>query len=446
MFTRGSDEKAVLAALGKSQAIIEFDLTGKVISANENFCRALGYDFAEIQGRHHSMFVEPSYSNSADYREFWARLGRGEFDRRQYKRIAKGGREIWIEASYNPVFANGQALQSHKIATDVTAQKVKSMEDAGKLAALSRSQAVIEFSPSGEVLTANDNFCSALGYQLSEIAGKHHSMFCDSGYANSPSYRQFWIDLAAGRFQSDEFKRIGRGGKEIWIQATYNPIFDEQGKVFRVVKFATDITGRVHAVEALASGLQALANGDLEQRISLSFPANLEKLRTDFNESIGRLQEALGEIGTCASAIGSAADQVRSGADDLSKRTEQQAASVEETAAALDEITTTSADSQSPRGGGRSDGRRDPRQRRALGTGGQGSHRRHGRHRALLQRDRQHHRRHRRDRLPDQLAGAQCRCRGQRAPVTPAAALRSSRRKFASWHSARPRPPRRSRA
>jgi methyl-accepting chemotaxis protein len=345
MFARGSDDKAILAALGKSQAIIEFDLTGKVLEANENFCKAMGYELREIVGRHHSMFVEPAYAASADYREFWANLGRGQFDSRQYKRIAKGGREVWIEASYNPVFSGSQPYKVVKIASDITAQKTKSMEDSGKLAALSRSQAVIEFTPTGEVLTANDNFCSALGYQLSEIQGRHHSMFCDSAYTNSAAYKQFWADLAAGTFQSDEFKRVGKGGKEIWIQATYNPIVDEQGKVFRVVKFATDITSRVHAVEALAAALQALANGDLEQRITISFPANLEKLRVDFNESVAKLEEAVSEIGSCAAAIGAAADEVRSGADDLSKRTEQQAASVEETAAALDEITTTSADS-----------------------------------------------------------------------------------------------------
>jgi methyl-accepting chemotaxis protein len=345
MFARGSDDKAILAALSKSQATIEFDLTGKVLHANENFCKAMGYELSEIVGRHHSMFVDPAYAASPEYREFWANLGRGQFDSRQYKRIAKGGREVWIEASYNPVFSGGQPYKVVKIASDITAQKIKSMEDAGKIAALSRSQAVIEFTPTGDILTANDNFCSAVGYQLGEIQGRHHSMFCDSTYANSAAYKQFWADLASGKFQSDEFKRIAKGGKEIWIQATYNPIVDEQGKVFRVVKFATDITSRVHAVEALAAGLQALANGDLEQRITIAFPANLEKLRVDFNESVAKLEAAVSEIGACAAAIGAAADEVRSAADDLSKRTEQQAASVEETAAALDEIATTSADS-----------------------------------------------------------------------------------------------------
>jgi methyl-accepting chemotaxis protein len=291
------------------------------------------------------MFVEPAYASSGEYREFWAKLARGEFDKRQYKRIGKGGKEIWIEASYNPVFSGGKPYKVIKIATDITAQKIKSMEEAGKLAALSRSQAVIEFTPRGQILTANDNFCSAVGYQLSEIEGKHHSMFCEAGYANSEAYKQFWAELASGKFQSDEFKRIGKGGKEIWIQATYNPIVDEKGNVFRVVKFATDVTGRVHAVEALARALKSLAEGDLEQRITHTFPSNLEKLRVDFNDSVGKLEDALGTIGMSAAAMAASAGQVRAGADDLSKRTEQQAASVEETAAALEEITKTSTDS-----------------------------------------------------------------------------------------------------
>jgi methyl-accepting chemotaxis protein len=340
-----SEEKAVLAALNKSQAIIEFDLTGKILKANENFCNAVGYQLSEIQGQHHSMFVDPTYAASAEYRDFWAKLGRGEFDQRQYKRIGKGGKEIWIEASYNPVFKGGKPYKVVKIASDITAQKIRSMEDAGKLDALSRSQAVIEFTPNGDIIWANENFCNAVGYQLSEIEGKHHSMFCDGVYARTDAYKQFWADLASGKFQSDEFKRIGKGGTEIWIQASYNPIFDEQGKVFRVVKFATDVTGRVHAVEALAGALTALADGDLQHRVDLSFPENLEKLRHDFNGAVGKLETALGTIGTGAATIEGGASEVRSAADDLSRRTEQQAASIEQTAAALDEIATTSADS-----------------------------------------------------------------------------------------------------
>jgi methyl-accepting chemotaxis protein len=336
---------AIVAALEKSAAIIEFDLEGQILNANENFCNALGYRREEIIGKHHRIFVDPAEVASPSYAEFWARLRDGKFDRNQYRRIGKDGREVWIEASYNPVFSGNKPYKVVKVATDVTAQKMKSAEDAGKIDALSRAQAVIEFSLDGTIQTANKNFLDVMGYQLSEIAGKHHSMFCDPKMVSSEQYRQFWKDLASGQFKADEFLRIGKGGKEVYIQASYNPIFDPMGRVFKVVKFATDVTARVMAVKSLATGLTELAHGNLEQRITTLFPENLEQLRVDFNESIDKLRAAMQSVAENARAIAAGAAEVRTASDDLSKRTEQQAASVEETAAALEEITTTVADS-----------------------------------------------------------------------------------------------------
>ncbi len=344
-FGFGSDAKAILAAMNRSQAIIEFDLTGKILKANAHFCAALGYELSEIVGQHHRMFVEPAEAASGGYREFWTRLNRGEFDKGQYKRIGKGGREIWIEASYNPVFRGGKPYKVVKFATDITTQKLKSAEDAGKLNALSRAQAVIEFTPKGEILSANENFLSALGYQLTEIQGRHHSMFCDSAYTNSDDYRRFWQRLEGGEFVTDEFRRIGKGGKKIYIQASYNPIFDMNGKVFKVVKFATDVTARVNNVDQLAESLQALSNGNLTQEVATPFIPTLERLRVDFNAATSKLRTAMQGVAENATGIAAGARQIRSASDDLSKRTEQQAASVEETAAALEEITTTVADS-----------------------------------------------------------------------------------------------------
>ncbi|ASY60841.1 PAS domain-containing methyl-accepting chemotaxis protein [Sinorhizobium sp. CCBAU 05631] len=343
-FGFGSDAKAVLAAMNKSQAIIEFDMTGKILAANANFCRALGYEASEIIGQHHRMFVDPAEASSQEYRDFWARLDRGEFDRRQYKRIGKGGKEVWIEASYNPVFRGGKPYKVVKFAIDVTAQKLKSAEDTGKLDALSRAQAMIEFTPNGEILTANENFLSALGYQLTEIQGRHHSMFCDSTYTSSEDYRRFWQRLSGGEFVADEFMRIGKGGKKVYIQASYNPIFDMNGKVFKVVKFATDVTARVNNVDQLATALNKLSDGDLTQNLSTQFIPTLEKLRVDFNAAMEKLRTAMQTVAENADAISAGSQQVRSASDDLSRRTEQQAASVEETAAALEEITTTVTD------------------------------------------------------------------------------------------------------
>ena len=345
ILSRGANALAALAALSKSQAMIEFDLTGRILTANENFCRALGYDLTEIVGKHHSMFVERSYAQSPDYKTFWAKLAAGNFDQRQYKRVGKGGKEVWIEASYNPVFRRGKPIKVIKIATDITAQKLKTAEDAGKIEALSRAQAIIEFTPTGDVLTANDNFLSALGYTLAELQGRHHSMFCEPAYTGTSDYRQFWARLSAGEFVADEFMRIGKGGRKVFIQASYNPIFDLNGKVFKVVKFATDVTGRVENVEALANCLTNLADGDLSQRIEKPFIASLERLRTDFNEASEKLKRAMSTVADNAQAISSGSNQVQAAADDLAKRTEQQAASIEQTAAALEEITTTVKDS-----------------------------------------------------------------------------------------------------
>jgi methyl-accepting chemotaxis protein len=344
-FGLGRDARAVLAAVGKSQAIIEFDMTGKILTANENFCQALGYQLSEIVGQHHRVFVDPAEASAPAYGEFWRNLAAGKFDSRQYKRIAKGGREIWIEASYNPVFRRGKPYKVVKFATDITAQKLKSAEDAGKLDALSRAQAVIEFTPHGDILTANENFLNTLSYSLGEVLGKHHSMFCEREYTSSDDYRRFWQRLAGGEFVADEFLRVGKGGKKVYIQASYNPIFDMNGKVFKVVKFATDVTARVNNVDQLAGALQALSDGDLTQSIATPFISTLEKLRVDFNGTTAKLRSVMQSVAENASAIAAGAEQIRSASDDLSKRTEQQAASVEETAAALEEITTTVADS-----------------------------------------------------------------------------------------------------
>ncbi len=340
-----SDSHAILEAMNRSQAIIEFTLEGKILTANENFCRALGYDLKEIVGQHHRIFVDPSEASSPAYAEFWRNLAAGKFDQRQYKRIAKGGREIWIEASYNPVFRRGKPYKVVKFATDITAIKLKAAEDAGMLAALSRVQAVIEFTPTGEILNANENFLSALGYSLPEIQGKHHSMFCEPGFAGSEDYRRFWQKLAGGESVADEFLRIGKGGRKVYIQASYNPILDLNGKVFKVVKFATDVTARVNNVDQLAVALQALSDGDLSHTVVTPFLPSFEKLRNDFNTTTAKLRRTMQSVADNASAIAAGAQEIRSASDDLARRTEQQAAAVEETAAALEEITTTVADS-----------------------------------------------------------------------------------------------------
>jgi len=264
---------AQAAAISRAQAVIEFNLDGSIITANENFLNALGYSLSEIQGKHHSMFVAPAERDSAAYREFWAALNRGEFQAAEYKRIGKGGKEVWILASYNPVFdEKGKPFKVVKFATDITQQKLKNVDLAGQLEAIGKSQAVIEFNLDGTILTANDNFLRALGYSLGEIQGKHHSMFVEQAERDSPAYREFWTALTRGEFQAGEFKRIGKGGRDVWIQASYNPILDLNGKPFKVVKYASDVTKAVlvrMGNERVRSMMETVAAGAEELNASV---------------------------------------------------------------------------------------------------------------------------------------------------------------------------------
>jgi methyl-accepting chemotaxis protein len=245
MFARTNASKATLEAFDHSQGIIEFDLDGTIITANQNFLKVLGYSLAEIRGRHHSMFVEETERHSVAYRQFWQALSRGEFQTAQYKRVGKGGKEVWIQASYNPIKGpDGKPFKIVKFATDITERKLHDADSQGQIDAIGHSQAVIHFNLDGTIITANDNFLRALGYRLDEIQGRHHSMFVEDKERQSAAYRQFWQALNRGEFRAAEYKRVGKGGREVWIQATYNPIRDLGGKPFKVVKFAIDITER----------------------------------------------------------------------------------------------------------------------------------------------------------------------------------------------------------
>ncbi len=280
------------AAISKSQAVIEFNLDGTIITANQNFLSTLGYSLEEIKGKHHSMFVEPAVRDSSAYREFWARLNHGDFESAQYKRIGKGGKEIWIQASYNPIFdSKGKPVGVIKFATDITAQKIQGMEDAGKIAAMSRAQAVIEFNMDGTIVTANDNFLGAMGYALAEIQGKHHSMFVTPADRDGAAYREFWASLNRGEFQAAEYKRLGKGGKEIWILATYNPILNETGKPFKVVKFATDVTEQ--KMKVLDSDGQISAIGKSQAVIEFNMDGTIRIANQNFLDAMGY---ALAEI------------------------------------------------------------------------------------------------------------------------------------------------------
>jgi methyl-accepting chemotaxis protein len=301
MFSRSNSvAQAALAqveAISKSQAVIEFNPDGTIVTANENFLKTLGYSLGEIQGKHHSMFVEPAMRESAAYREFWAKLNRGEFQAAEYKRIGKGGKEVWIQASYNPMLdRNGKVYKVIKFATDITAKKLGGMEDAGMIAAIGRAQAVIAFNLDGTIITANENFLKTLGYSLGEIQGKHHSMFVEPATRDSAAYREFWASLNRGEYQSAEYKRIGKGGREIWIQASYNPILDLNGKPFKVVKYATDTTAQVIArkkSDSVRGMMETVAAGAEELNASVrEISETMNKSRKTASEAVVRVDSA----------------------------------------------------------------------------------------------------------------------------------------------------------
>lgn len=357
---RDADFEGQIAAIGKAQAVIEFDVNGVIADANDNFLAAVGYTLDEIKGKHHSIFVDSAYKGSTEYQAFWDALARGEYQTGEYKRFTKDGQEIWINASYNPILdPNGKPLKVVKFATNVTEQKLRNADYEGQIAAIGKSQAVIEFNTDGTILNANDNFLAAVGYTLNEIKGKHHAMFMDAESRSSAEYKTFWDALARGEHQAGEYRRIGKGGAEIWIQASYNPILDPNGKPIKVVKFASDITDIVEkrrkdaeeskiradaqnlVVSSLAEGLRNLSQGSLTAKIEREFSEEYEQLRHDFNDAIDNLKKTMGSIVSTVESIRHGSGEISTAADDLSKRTENQAATLEETAAALDEITST---------------------------------------------------------------------------------------------------------
>lgn len=348
--TRNADYSGQLAAISKSQAVIEFSLDGTILNANANFLNVLGYSLEEVRGKHHSIFVEQGFQHSAEYRLFWEKLRRGEYDSGQYKRIAKNGREVWIQASYNAIMnADNKPFKVVKYATDITEEKLKNADYAGQLAAIAKSQAVIEFSLDGVVLNANDNFLKVLGYSLADIKGKHHSMFVEPSHSQGAEYRHFWERLGRGEYDAGQYKRIARGGKEVWIQASYNPILDANNKPFKVVKYATDITEQVNNANAMKLTVDQVqvvvkdaVDGDLTSRIDLSGKTGLLATMCEgINAIIENMHDIVAEIKSAAGEISTGANEIATGNSDLSTRTEQQAANLEETASSMEELTST---------------------------------------------------------------------------------------------------------
>ncbi len=278
-------------AISRSQAVIEFELDGTIITANDNFLNAMGYTLDEVVGQHHRMFVEAEHADSEEYAALWESLRAGDYRAAAFKRIAKDGSEVWIQASYNLIFdAEGRPFKVVKFATDITEQIHQTAEFEGKTRAMSRSQAVIEFELDGTIITANDNFLNAMGYTLDEVVGQHHRIFVEAEHADSEEYAALWESLREGDYRAGAFKRIAKDGSEVWIQASYNPIFDAEGRPFKVVKFATDITEQVRGSEQLKI-LSLVANETSNSVIITDATGCIEYVNPGFSRITGFSQE-----------------------------------------------------------------------------------------------------------------------------------------------------------
>ena len=253
-----TEANAKLAAISRSMAMIEFDRNGVILDANDNFCKTMGYNVEEIRGKHHRVFCEEAYTHTEAYTKLWRDLARGEALSGTFMRLNKRGEEVWLEASYMPVLDSSNQVQSViKVASDISARVHHEHENQSLIDAISRSMAVIEFTPQGQILNANENFLKTVGYSLDEIVGQHHSLFCHRSEVESPAYKAFWASLNRGEYHSHRFERKNKYGKTLFLEASYNPIFDASGRLYKVVKFASDITDQVSTLRTAADSAHA---------------------------------------------------------------------------------------------------------------------------------------------------------------------------------------------
>ena len=253
-----TEANAKLAAISRSMAMIEFDRTGVILNANERFCQTMGYSVEEIRGKHHRLFCEEAYTHTDAYHQLWRDLARGEALSGTFMRLNKRGEQVWLEASYLPVLDSDHQVRSViKVAADISARVHHEHENQSLIDAISRSMAVIEFTPQGQILNANDNFLRTVQYTREEIIGQHHSMFCHRSEVESPAYKAFWVSLNRGEFHSHRFERKNKYGKTLFLEASYNPIFDTHGRLYKVVKFASDITEQVSTLRTAADSAHA---------------------------------------------------------------------------------------------------------------------------------------------------------------------------------------------
>ncbi|MFC3531358.1 methyl-accepting chemotaxis protein [Vogesella facilis] len=286
------NSQAIIHPLDRSMAWVQFDLAHKVTNANQNFLAIMGFDsLAQIQGKPHSQFCDPQYAVSADYARFWEHLARGEFFRGRIRRRNARGETVWLEASYTPVLdPQGHVTGYLKLASDITAREQASLQSRAILQAINRAMATIEFTVDGRIITANDNFLTVMGYRLEQLRGQHHRMLCDEQFANSADYLQLWQRLQRGEFFAGQISRKHHDGHTIWLEASYNPVLDEDGKVINIIKFATDITSQIEQVQ--------------QEHDSALFAYSSSQQTLDWSDSgVASIRQSVQEIQHMASSI-----------------------------------------------------------------------------------------------------------------------------------------------
>lgn len=347
---KSADFEGQITAIGKSQGVIELGLDGTVLKANQTYLNMLGYAENELVGHHVSIVLDQTFAKSETYRNLWDKLVNGGSDSGQYKRIAKDGREVWIQASYNPIYdLKGKPFKIVNYTIDITEAKLQAADNAGQISGIHKTQGVIEFDLTGKVLSVNKNFLNLAGYSEKEVVGNNHRMFVEPAYLNSAEYKAFWESLNRGVAHVGQVKRIGKGGVVIWMQSIYNPILDMNGKPFKVVKYATDITEQHHSAETLAYAveetqaiIEEAKKGDLSSRVPLADKTGaIASLCDGVNALMDKMTEIIVQVREAGETINTAANEISSGNNDLSSRTEHQASSLEETAASMEQLAST---------------------------------------------------------------------------------------------------------
>lgn len=309
-----TEANAKLAAISRSMAMIEFDRNGVILDANENFCKTMGYSVEEIRGKHHRVFCEEAYTHTEAYAKLWRDLARGEALSGTFMRLNKRGQEVWLEASYMPVLDSNNQVQSViKVASDISARVHHEHENQSLIDAISRSMAVIEFTPQGQIINANDNFLRTVQYSREEIIGQHHSMFCHRSEVDSPSYKAFWASLNRGEYHSHRFERKNKYGKTLFLEASYNPIFDTNGRLYKVVKFASDITDQVTTLRTAADSAHATSvQNDACARKGSEVVQQTVQIIEEISHDLNQAAQSIDAVSKQSDIIGAIVQTIRS--------------------------------------------------------------------------------------------------------------------------------------